>query len=607
MTAWLKSLKDNIPDSIDSPSALAAFELSSFFKGTDIEMDIVPDMGDSWNADCSDRRIVFSGGEKGLLYAAYSLIRKKITGEAINELYSGSPAYSLRMLNCWDNMDGSVERGYSGRSLFFEGGRLKWNPVRLRQLGRLLASVGINCICVNNVNVHFPAQLLIKDMLPDLADLASLFRPFGIRIMVSVDFSQPVQNGVSTADPLDGEVRDWWFHTAEAVYSAIPDLAGFLVKADSENRPGPNTYGRTHAEGANMIAEALRPFGGVVVWRAFVYNCHQDWRDTGTDRPSAAWEIYQPLDGLFSENVILQIKYGPFDFQVREPVSPLLLSLKHTNISLELQLAQEYTGQQKDIFTMMPMWHEIYDDLRCSEISSIAAVSNLGRDDCITGHPLAAANLFCFGLLSWNPYTDVSASLKEWIKLTYSLNGSYEDKLLNILLRSRSIYEKYTSPLGLCWMVRPESHYGPSPSGYEFDIWGTYNKADRNSVGIDRTVSGTGYISQYPDWLRDRYSDPHTCPDRYLLFFHRLHYSWKMEDGRTLIQRIYDDHFEGAEEAEAMARELEQIPFPSPDREIILQRAEMQISNSREWRDVINTFFHRLSGINDEHGRKIYD
>ena len=504
-------------------------------------------------------------------------------------------------------MDGSVERGYSGRSLFFEGGKPDWNPVRLRQLGRLLASVGINCLCVNNVNVHYPAQLLITDMLPDLAELASLFRPFGVRLMVSVDFSQPVQDGLATADPLDGEVRKWWARTAERVYAAIPDFAGFLVKADSENRPGPNTYGRTHAEGANMIAEALHPFGGVVVWRAFVYNCHQDWRDIKTDRPSAAWQIYQPLDGLFSENVILQIKYGPFDFQVREPVSPLLLSLKNTNISIEFQLAQEYTGQQTDIFAMMPMWKEIYDDLGTSKITAVAAVSNLGRDDCITGHPFAAANLFCFGLLSWNPRSDTVSSLREWVNLTYKLDKSQENRLVDILLNSGKIYEKYTSPLGLGWMVCPGNHYGPSPSGYEFDIWGTYHRADRSMVGIDRTCKGTGYICQYPDWLQDRYSDPLTCPDLYLLFFHRLPYSWKMKDGRTLIQRIYDDHFEGAAEAEEMAGILTQLPFPSPDREIILKRAEMQIKNAREWRDVINTFFHRLSGFDDEQGRKIYD
>ena len=355
-----------------------------------------------------------------------------------------------------------------------------------------------------------------------------------------------------------------------------------------------------------MLAEAVSPFGGVVVWRCFVYNCRQDWRDLETDRPKAAYEHYAYLDGQFSDNVILQIKHGPFDFQVREPLSPLLLGMKKTKLAMELQLAQEYTGHQIDLYTMAPMWKEIYEELPAGNIMSIAAVSNFGRDENYTGHPLAAVNLYTYGLFAWNPETDVKEAVSEWVRLTYSLPENDTEKLIGILLSSRRIYEKYTAPLGIGWMVTPHDHYGPNPSGYEYDLWGTYHKADRNAVGIDRTAQGTGYLMQYPESFRKKYEDAETCPDLMLLFYHRLPYSFRMKDGRTLIQRIYDDHFEGLQETEEMASVIRSIPFPGPDREVIDVRMDMQLKNAREWCDIINTFFHRLSGMDDEKGRKIY-
>ena len=477
----------------------------------------------------------------------------------------------------------------------------------MRELARLLASVGLNVLCINNVNVHEPAQQLLEDYLPEAAALADLFRPFGIRLMFSVDFSRPLHHGIPTADPLDPAVQSWWNETAARVYAAIPDLAGFLVKADSEGRPGPFTYNRNHAEGANMLAEAVRPYGGKIVWRCFVYNCTQDWRDLKTDRPMAAWDHYAFLDGKFADNVILQVKHGPFDFQVREPLSPLLLGMNNTNMALELQLAQEYTGHQIDLYTMFPMWREIFDEMPAQNIMSIAAVSNLGRDDNYTGHPLAAVNLFTYGLLAWDPDTDADSAVSAWARLTYSFSSQDTRALTDILLSSRRIYEKYTAPLGIGWMVTPHDHYGPNPSGYEYDLWGTYHKANRDAVGIDRTAAGTGYLLQYPESMQEKYSDPETCPDLYLLFYHRLPYSFRMKDGRTLIQRIYDDHFEGYDEAEKMASKMQALPFPEPDRSVILSRMSKQLRNAKEWRDVINTFFYRLSGIKDGHGRVIFD
>lgn len=356
-----------------------------------------------------------------------------------------------------------------------------------------------------------------------------------------------------------------------------------------------------------MLAEAVRPFGGCIVWRCFVYNCRQDWRDTETDRPKAAWEHYAPLDGAFAENVILQVKHGPFDFQVREPLSPLLLGMQKTNLAMEVQLAQEYTGHQIDLYTMMPMWKELFEELPAENIMAVAAVSNLGNDENYTGHPLAAVNLWTFGRLAWDPGAETEREVTRWCRMTYDFRPQEERTLVAWLMASRRIYEKYTAPLGIGWMVTPHDHYGPNPSGYEYDLWGTYHKANRDAIGIDRTGGGTGYLNQYPEEIRKKYEDPATCPEKYLLFFHRLPYSFVMRDGRSLIQRIYDDHFEGLEEARRMAEEVVALPFPEPDAGVIRERMGRQLENAREWCDVINTFFRRLSGARDSHGRKIYE
>ena len=606
---WLKNfpLPPSSLSAETTPSSLARMELENAFPGGDFVLTAAPSMGDSFVVDRTGATTILTGGETGLLYGAYTLIRHNLSWDPLPPHFESSPRYPLRMINLWDNMDGSVERGYAGRSLLYEGDQFSYDPARILHLGRLMASVGLNVLCINNVNVHEPAQGLIAERLPEVSALADLLRSFGIRLMISVDFSMPLRNGLHTADPLDPSVQTWWNETVSRVYAEVPDLAGFLVKADSEGRPGPFAYGRTHADGANLLARALKPFGGTLVWRCFVYNCRQDWRDHGTDRPKAAFETYQPLDGAFDGNVILQIKNGPYDFQVREPLSPLLLSMRHTALGLELQLAQEYTGQQIDLYTMAPMWEEIFQQLPADRLSAVAAVSNLGRDGNCFGHPLAAVNLFAFGLLAWDPGVSPDAVVETWIRLTYTFSSKDREDLKKIMLSSRRIYEKYTAPLGLGWMINPHNHYGPNPSGYEYDFWGTYHRADRTAVGIDRTASGTGYVLQYPPELQSVYADPDSCPDLLKLFFHRLPYTYRMPDCRTMIQRIYDDHFEGAEEASRMAELLHSLPFPSPDAEIISERADRQLRNAENWRDVINTFFHRLSGIPDEKGRKIFD
>lgn len=607
--SWLPFLREDVPSSLKTPFEVAKFELdqASFDLGCTVTLRTPSEDSEGYTVERSGNHVTITGGKTGILYGTYRTLMTLFLGEKLPEFHKEKPVYPLRMINCWDNASGDVERGYSGRSLFFEGGHFQYDPVRMRQLGRMLASVGLNVLCINNVNVRDPAHRLIEDWLPSLAELADIFRPFGVKLMVSIDYAQPMRHGIDTADPLDERVQQWWKDQAAKVYAAIPDLAGFLVKADSEHRPGPFTYGRNHAEGANMLARALKPYGGKLVWRCFVYNCQQDWRDEATDRPMAAYQHYVYLDGQFDDNVILQVKNGPFDFQVREPISPTLLAMPRTNLAIEWQLAQEYTGHQIDLYAMMGMWQEVMADLPRQNIMSMAAVSNLGRDECMTGHPFAAVNLFGYGLLAWNPDSaDPEDVIRTWVGLTYRLTESDASLLTQILLGSRTAYEKYTAPLGICWMVVPHEHYGPSPDGYEYQPWGTFHKADRDAIGIDRTKSGTGYAEQYPADLRDRYSNLDTCPDELKLWFHRLRYDYVMPDGRTLIQRIYDDHFEGYDWVEDAAEKLSRLPLPDFDKALITERMGRQLRNAREWRDVINTFFRRLSGVEDAHGRKIY-
>ena len=606
--AWLNALPHDIPATLRRPLEVAAFEADAFFapRQNQVSFSIQPELGEAYHLETAKDGFRVTGGETGVLYGAYALIRASQTGASLPRGVQ-RPHYPLRMLDCWDNMDGGIERGYAGRSLWFEGDDFQYDPQRIRQLGRMLASCGVNVLCVNNVNVLPPAQHLIDTLLPDLAAMADILRPFGVRLVVSVDFSMPMQCGLATADPLDEGVQAWWAQRAREIWTAIPDLAGFLVKADSEHRPGPATYGRNHAQGANMLARAIAPYGGQVVWRAFVYNCLQDWRDTETDRPCAAYDLYQPMDGQFDGNVILQVKNGPYDFQVREPVSPLFYAMPRTRLALEFQLAQEYTGHQIDIYAMPPLWREVIDAIGQDAPQAIAAVSNLGRDENWTGHPFALLSLYAYGRFAWEPGMDPEAVIREWIGLTYGdLTAEERDRLAKLLLGSRETYEKYTAPLGLCWMVNPAGHYGPSPYGYEFQSWGTYNRADRDAVGIDRTAAGTGYVNQYPPEIAAMYAAPQSCPDNLLLFFHRLPYDFVMRDGRTLIQRIYDDHFEGYDRAAAMADTLDALPLPDQDRPVIRERMARQLHNAREWRDVINTFFRRLSGVEDAKGRKIY-
>jgi alpha-glucuronidase len=492
----------------------------------------------------------------------------------------------------------------------------------------LLASVGINSIVINNVNVHAKETELIHKKLPITKQLADIFHGYGIRIFLSINYASPIQSGeLDTADPCDLNVIKWWDNVITDIYKEIPNFGGFLVKADSEHRPGPHSYGRDHAQGANMLARILKPYNGLLIWRCFVYNCKQDWRDRTTDRAKAAYDIYKPFDGAFLDNVILQIKNGPMDFQVREPVSPLLGAMPNTSQILELQITQEYTGQQIHLCYLVPQWKEILNfdtyakgkgstvkkiidgSLHNARLHGIAAVVNVGDDFNWTGHYLAQANLYGYGRLAWNPDLSSEEIAREWINLTFGNNFEIQNVLLEMLINSWQIYENYTSPLGIGWMVTPGSHYGPSVDGYEYSPWGTYHRADNTMIGVDRTTaSGTGFTGQYYKENKGMYEYLTSCPEELILFFHRLPYTYRLKSGKTLIQHIYDTHFEGAIMAKDMNDAWNSLRGKiDEDRfEHILARLKLQKEHALEWRDVINSYFHRKTGIPDIYGRKLY-
>lgn len=565
---------------------------------------------------------------KGILYGTFALIRRLQANQPIKGMeLEETPSNPLRMLNHWDNIDGSIERGYSGKSFFFEDQKVIVND-RTREYARLAASVGINAAVINNVNVKGNATKLIEAEYGEpLQEMADIFAEYGIGLYLSLNFAAPMElGGLATADPLDEGVKQWWKEKMADVFQRIPNLGGFLVKADSEGRPGPFTYGRTHADGANTLAEAAAPWGGRIIWRCFVYNCQQDWRDYRTDRARSGYDNFMPLDGMFLDNVILQIKNGPMDFQVREPVSPLFSGLKHTNEMLEVQIAQEYTGQQRHVCYLIPMFKEIlafktYVQKEHDTVADIvsgrtfgntncgmAAVANTGNDDNWTGHDLAAANFYGFGRLAFNTTLSAEEIAREWIRGTFGNDEQVMDNVLTILMMSWPAYEKYNAPLGVGWMVNPGYHYGPSVDGYEYDRWGTYHRADHLGIGVDRSDRGTGYAMQYNEPHASAYNKLETCPDELLLFFHHVPYTYRLHSGKTVIQHIYDTHFEGVCDVEKMRGLWIALEGKIPEKRFkrALERFDHQLWHSKEWRDQINSYFYRKSGIADEQHRTIY-
>lgn len=575
---------------------------------------------EQFDIECGNKSIrISSGSGVGLLYGAFALIRRAVCGD-IGENYSESniPSNPLRMLDHWDNSDGSIERGYSGNSFFFKDGEIMINE-RTRAYARIISSVGINGIVINNVNVKDEAvRFISSDYYEPLRELQKILAEYGIKMYLSISFDAPMElGGMDSADPCDKAVAEWWRDKMGEIYEALPGFGGVLIKADSEGRVGPFSYGRTQAEGANMIADAIKPHGGTVIWRCFVYNCHMDWRDRKSDRARASYDNFYGLDGEFEDNVILQIKNGPMDFQVREPVSPLFGAMPKTNQMIEFQIAQEYTGQQIDLCYLIPWFRQVLsfktyhrndNDTVADIICGISAVTNTGNDENWTGHELAAANLYGFGRLAFDGSLTAEEIAREWIVQTLGHSDKVMDIVERMLMDSWPTYEKYTAPLGVGWMIAPETHYGPDVDGFEYSRWGTYHYADRDGLGVDRTINGTGFVEQYRPENASVYADVKTCPDELILFFHHLPYSFILKSGKTIIQHIYDTHFEGVEDCEKMAEAWKELKDHVSERvyKNVSERIDMQIENAREWRDRINTYFYRKSGVEDEKGRLIY-
>ncbi len=569
--------------------------------------------------------VIVGASDRGALYGVFdflSRIARHLSVSGLNNVQQ--PAAPVRWANQWDNLDGTIERGYAGRSIFFENGRVRTDLRRVSEYGRLLASVGINGCTVNNVNADL--HILGTDFIPQIARIAEAFRPWGVQLGVAVDLSAPkTLGGLDSFDPLDARAAEWWQKKFDELSRSIPDFGGVVVKADSEGRLGPSFYGRTPADAANVIARSLKPHHGIVFYRAFVYNHHLDWTNQKNDRAKAAYDIFHPLDGKFDDNVIVQIKHGPIDFQVREPASPLFGGLQKTNAAIELQITQEYTGQQRHTCFLVPMWKEILDfdmrvDGRSTPVKKIvvgnsfhrpvggyAGVVNVGLDRNWSGNHLALANLYGFGRLAWNPNLTSESIIEEWTRMTFGNDPIVVRTISGIQLASWRTYESYTGVLGLQTLTNIlGSHYGPGPESQERNGWGQWIRADSQGVGMDRSIAtGTGFVGQYSGDVQKIYESLASTPDALLLFFHHVPYTYKLHSGKTVIQTIYDSHYDGIESTNRFVAEWKSLrSLIDDDRyQDVLAQLTYQSGHAVVWRDAINDWFQRISGVADVKGR----
>ena len=538
----------------------------------------------------------------GLLYGAYELLRMQETGNSVSNETS-SPAFEYRVLNHWDNPDGSVERGYAGKSIW------KWDEIngdkgtmsinlkeRLTIYARANASIGINGSVINNVNAS--PSILSLEYIKKVRVIADLLRPYGIKTYISVNFASPmVLDGLKTADPLNSDVRAWWKKKAKEIYKEIPDFGGFLVKANSEGQPGPGDYNRTHADGANMLAEALAPHKGIVMWRSFVYGNHE-----GEDRVKQAITEFEDLDGKFAKNVILQSKNGPLDFQPREPYAPIFDQMKHTPMWAELQITQEYLGQSLHLVYLAPMWKEFFSFVNPKQLRGIAGVANTGDDKNWCGHPFSQANWYAFGRLAWNPELSSDSIAREWLTQTFTHDAAFVNPMTEVMEASREACVDYMMPLGLHHIFKADHHYGPEPQGQypHFPIeWCPvyYHKADTAGIGYDRTRTGSDAVSQYRAPYNDLYNNIETCPEEYLLWFHHVSWDYKMKNGKTLWQNLCAHYNRGVSETERFAAVWQTMrPYVDEERFNHVSRLmDVQVDNAKEWRNVCLGYFSAFS------------
>jgi alpha-glucuronidase len=563
--------------------------------------------------------------DRGVLYGTFTLLRKMALYESIAGLDErGNPYAPVRVINQWDNLNGTIERGYAGGSIFWANGHIVPDLTRAGDYARLLASLGINGCSINNVNAD--PHAIDGEHIPELARVAEAFRPWGVKLFVCINFGSPKSiGGLDTFDPLDPHVIDFWNKKVGEIYAAIPDFGGFIMKADSEGELGPSAYGHTHADAANVVSRPLKVHGGIVFYRGFVYNHHADWRNLKNDRARAAYDNFHHLDGQFDDNAIVQIKNGPIDFQVREPASPLFGGLEKTAMALEVQITQEYLGQQRHLCFEVPMWKETLDfDLHAKGAGTpvkalvagkvfhqptggFAGVANVGLDTNWLGHPLALANLYGFGRLAWNPDLSSRQIAEEWTKLTFGHDPQVVKTVSDMQLNSWPTYEDYTGPLGVGGLTDIiEVHYGPGIESSERNGWGQWHRGDTNGIGMDRTVAtGTGYTAEYHPPVSDMYESLQTCPDELVLFFHHVPYDYVLHSGKTLIQHVYDTHYAGVEQVQEFVEQWQSLKGKIDEQRYneTLARLEYQVGHATEWRDAVCQWFFKMSGIPDKYNR----
>lgn len=556
--------------------------------------------------------VIAANTDTGTLYGVFGFLRLLQTHRNINNLsIISSPKITYRILDHWDNLDRTVERGYAGFSLWHWNSLPEYKYPRYTDYARANASIGINGTVLNNVNAT--PTILTKNYLVKVAALADVFRPYGIKVYLSINFSSPMLiGGLKTADPMNPKVREWWKKKADEIYHYIPDFGGFLVKANSEGQPGPNDYGRTHAQGANMLAEALAPHGGIVMWRAFVYSRNPQ------DRTKEAYDEFKPLDGKFDDNVLIQSKNGPLDFQPREPFNPLFGSMPHTHVMMELQITQEYLGHSTSLVYLAPLYKEVLESdtyakgkgstvakvidgsLYNQKISGIAGVANTGDDRNWTGHPFGQANWYAFGRLAWNHELSASEIAEEWIRMTFSNDAKVINPVKKIMMASREIAVDYQMPLGLHHIMAWNTHYGPGPWVHEGrPDWTAvyYHRADSAGIGFDRTAGGSNAVSQYHEPLSQKFADLNTCPQKYLLWFHHLSWDYKLKSGRTLWDGLVHHYYTGVDSVRWMLRTWSSLHGLIDNQRFKHVQAllQIQVNLARWWRDGCVLYFQTYS------------
>ena len=624
----------------DATAKIAKQELENNWRGKNVELKIDKslNLGEGYNiyarpAQQGDNiqyeATITASNPIGLLYGAYELIRLQNTdayntgsgnqqnfSKAIDE--TEKPQVSLRILNHWDNLDGSVERGYAGKSIF------KWEEIKLGKNGkggsiskslhdrlityaRANASLGINGSVLNNVNAS--PKMMTAEYINKVKIIANILRPYGIRVYLSINFASPMALGYTkTADPLDKKVQQWWKKKAKEIYATIPDFGGFLVKANSEGQPGPGDYHRTHADGANMLADAIKPYGGIIMWRSFVYGANHK----GEDRVKQAVSEFKGMDGKFRDNVILQSKNGPLDFQPREPYAPIFDNIKQTPQIAELQITQEYLGQSKHLTYLAPMWKEFFGFVNPDRLVGISGVANIGDDANWCGHPFSQANWYAFGRLAWNPSLTAEEIAHEWLVQTYeNQDEKFTKPVEMMMMTSREACVNYMMPLGLHHIFKFDHHYGPEPDGFIASYpleWCPvyYHKADAQGVGFDRSSKGTDAVGQYPDPYRSLYDNIETCPEEYLLWFHHVPWTYKMKSGSTLWQELCMKYNMGV----AMVEVYRDFWHTSAKQYMKGHEQEwqhtdsllnVQLENAKEWRNTCLKYFQTFSKM------KIYE